>query len=254
MSEGDRIPYEASRLPVSGAGRVLVLAPHPDDEVFGFGGCAALYAAQRIPVRALILTDGGAWGVPPEGVGIVEARRAEALRAAQLLGYEPPLFGPYADRALEHEAGLADFIVAQARATSSDVIAAPSPWEVHPDHFATAMAAVAAVARLGEACTLVQYEVGAALLPNVLVDITPVWTRKQAAMACFQSQLAMQRYDRHVSAQNVQRSYTLPAHVEVAEGLRVASAAEAGADPFGVVYRGRPHPVCGFIPRLQKPV
>jgi LmbE family N-acetylglucosaminyl deacetylase len=253
MTEGDRIPYEASQLPVPGARRVLVVAPHPDDEIFGFGGCAALYAARRVPVQALILTDGGAWGAPPPGVSVVEARRAEALRAAALLGCEQPLFGPYADRSLEGASALSDFIEAQARAVCADVIAAPSPWEVHPDHYATAMASVAAVARLGHACTLVQYEVGAALLPNVLVDITPVWTRKQAAMACFESQLAMQRYDRHVMAQNVQRSYTLPASVEAAEGLRVASAEEAQTDPFGLVYRGRPHPLCDFIPRQRKP-
>jgi LmbE family N-acetylglucosaminyl deacetylase len=253
MAERDRIPYEASRLPVARATRVLVVAPHPDDEVFGFGGCAALYAGERVPVQALILTDGGTWGVPPEGASIVEARRREAMRAAQLLGCEQPVFGPYADRELASAPALAEFIVAQARAAGADVIAAPSPWEVHPDHFATAMAAVAAVARLGAGCTLVQYEVGAALQPNVLVDITSVWTRKQAAMACFESQLALQRYDRHVMALNVQRTYTLPASVDAAEGVRVATAAQAQADPFGLVYRGKPHPVCDFIPRPQTP-
>lgn len=253
MSEGQRIPYEASPLPVAGVRRVLVVAPHPDDEVFGCGGCAALYADAGIPVRALVLTDGGLWGVPPAGIGIVQARQEEARRAARVLGCEEPVFGPYADRSLQEQAGLVDLIVQQAQAQGADLLLAPSPWEVHPDHYATAMAAVEAIVRLGQGHTLVQYEVGAALLPNVLVDITPVWARKQAAMACFESQLAMQRYDRHVSAQNVQRTYTLGAAVQAAEGTRVATPAEARDDPFGLVFRGRAHPLCDFIPRPRTP-
>lgn len=253
MSEGLRIPYEASPLPVAGARRVLVVAPHPDDETFGCGGCAALYAEAGVPVRALILTDGGLWGVPPQGEGIIDARRREAREAARVLGCEEPVFGPYADRSLKDQPALATFIVEQVRAMGADVVMAPSPWEVHPDHYAAAMAAVQAIVRLGAGHTLAQYEVGAALLPNVLVDVTPVWSRKQDAMACFASQLAMQRYDRHVSAMNVQRSYTLPGAVQAAEGLRVATPAEAADDPFGLVYRGNPHPLCGFIPRPQTP-
>lgn len=253
MNEGQRIPYEASALPVPGARRVLVVAPHPDDEVFGCGGSAALYARAGVPVRALILTDGGLWGVPPAGVGVVEARQAEARRAAAVLGCEPPAFGGYADRSLLQQAGLARHLEQAMRDQGADVLLAPSPWEVHPDHQAAAMAALAAIAALGEGHTLVQYEVGAPLLPNVLVDITPAWERKQQAMACFESQLAMQRYDRHVSALNVMRSYTLPGTVEAAEALRVATPAEAAQDPFGLVYRGHPHPVCGFIPRPRTP-
>ena len=58
MSEGQHIPYAASALPVPHARSVLVLAPHPDDETIGCGGCAALYAQAGIPVRALVMTDG----------------------------------------------------------------------------------------------------------------------------------------------------------------------------------------------------
>ena len=49
------IPYEASRFE---ARRVLVLAPHADDEVFGCGGALADLIEQGAVVRILILTDG----------------------------------------------------------------------------------------------------------------------------------------------------------------------------------------------------
>jgi LmbE family N-acetylglucosaminyl deacetylase len=253
MSEGQRIPYDAAALPVPGARSVLVLAPHPDDEVFGCGGCAALYARAGVAVQALLLTDGGLWGVPPAGVSVVDARKAEARRAAAVLGCRPPLFGPYSDRGLAADAALVKFIVREARACAADLLLAPSPWEVHPDHVAAAWAAIEAVAQLGPQARLAQYEVGSPLQPNVLLDITPVWGKKREAMACFVSQLAMQRYDRHVEALNVFRTYTLGAAVEAAEGLRVASAEEARDDPYGLVFRGSRHPLADFIPRPRKP-
>ncbi|MBH2042942.1 MAG: PIG-L family deacetylase [Comamonadaceae bacterium] len=244
MSEDQRIPYQASTLPVAGAVGVLVLAPHPDDEVFGCGGCAALYALSGVPVQALILTDGGLWGVPPPGMDVATARQAEARAAARVLDCREPIFANYADRSLETAGNeLVDLIVRQMKECGADVLLAPSLWEIHPDHRAAALAAISAIQQCGVGYTLVQYEVGAPLLPNVLIDVTPVWKRKQQAIACFASQLAMQGYDRHISALNIFRTYTLPAAVEAAEGLRVATPQEAVEDPFGLIFRGSAHPV-----------
>ncbi|HEY9208098.1 MAG TPA: PIG-L deacetylase family protein [Acidovorax sp.] len=242
MSEGQHIPYQASALPVAQARSVLVLAPHPDDETIGCGGSAALYAQAGIPVQALVFTDGALWGVAPPGMGVVEAREAETRAAAQVLGCAEPLFARHPDRHLPTGSALVGEIVAQVRASRADTVFAPSLWEVHPDHRALAQAAIAAIVQLGAGHTLVQYEVGMPLLPNVLVDITPVLQRKQQAMACFASQLAMQAYDRHVNALNVFRTYTLPAAVLAAEGFRVCNPQEARDDPYGLVFQGHAHP------------
>lgn len=255
VTEGQRIPYTAvAHFPVPHATGVLILAPHPDDEVFACGGTAALATHAGIPVQALLLTDGGLWGTPPAGVPIVQARLAEAAAAAALLGCQVPLAGGYADRSLaqvwaarESRAALVAKIVAQMQAAHANVLLAPSLWEVHPDHRAAALAAVAAIGQLGEGTTLVQYEVGAPLLPNTLVDITPVLARKQQAIACFASQLAVQRYDRHVNALNVFRTYTLAEGVLAAEALRVATPAEAKQDPYGLFYQGCPHPLVAHL-------
>lgn len=243
MSEGQHIPYAASALPVPHARSVLVLAPHPDDETIGCGGSAALYVQAGIAVHALVFTDGGLWGVAPAGVSIVATREAETRAAARVLGCSPPVFARHADRSLQSCPTLVQEIVAQVRASGADTVFAPSLWEVHPDHRALAQAAINAIEQLGAGHTLVQYEVGMPLLPNVLVDITPVLQCKQQALACFASQLAMQAYDRHVNALNVFRTYTLPANVLAAEGLRVCTPQEAREDPYGLVFQGKPHPV-----------
>ena len=56
-SEQEVIPYTAGRLEGS---PVLVLAPHPDDEVFGCGGALVQAVRNGTPVRVVVLTDGEA--------------------------------------------------------------------------------------------------------------------------------------------------------------------------------------------------
>ena len=63
------------------------------------------------------------------------------------------------------------------------------------------------------------YEVGTPLVPNFLLDITPVWTSKKQAMQCFGSQQAAQDYARHIEGLNAFRTYTLDAEVKYAEGF-----------------------------------
>ncbi len=51
------MPVAASPLPA--ARRVLVLAPHADDEVFGCGGAIMRHADRGVPVRVVVAADGG---------------------------------------------------------------------------------------------------------------------------------------------------------------------------------------------------
>ena len=248
MFESHRIPYQPSALPVPAAKGVLVVAPHPDDEVFGCGGCAALYASAGVPVHVLVLTDGGLGGIASTGEDLVAIRYEEVLRAGAILGYNSPVFANYKDRSLQQFIpAVAELIVHHFKRTGADVLFAPSLWEIHPDHHAAGLSALQAIRSMGNICTLVQYEVGAPLLPNKLVDITSVLARKQLAMECFVSQLAVQAYDRHISSLNVFRSYTLGLAVHSAEGVRVATCAEAESDPFGLIFEGNSHPVTAHL-------
>ena len=253
MFESHRIPYKSSALPVHGAKAVLVVAPHPDDEVFGCGGCAALYAIAGVPVHVLVLTDGGFGGIAGAGEDLVVTRYQEVVRAGEILGYEQPIFANHQDRSLQQSIpAVADLIIQQLKLTGADVLFAPSLWEIHPDHHAAAMAALQAIKSMEHMCTLVQYEVGAPLLPNKLVDITSVLAKKQQAMECFVSQLAVQAYDRHINSLNVFRTYTLGLAVQSAEGVRVATFVEAENDPYGLIFEGNPHPVKTCLPLFSE--
>lgn len=215
--EPDLIPYSAS----SGiaASSVLVLAPHADDEVFGCGGALALHAAAGTRIHIIILTADA-------DASTASVRAAESSAAARLMGHAEPVFWNVPDRSLACSESLVQQLQAAIVEAGADLVYAPSPYEVHPDHRQASVIASQAVARHGGPLRVAFYEVGSPLRPNVLVDITPVLARKRRAMRCFASQLAQQDYLRHVSALNTYRTYTLPPHVEAAEAFWLVDAAD----------------------------
>ena len=215
--ETDLIPYSASLcLP---ARSVLVLAPHPDDEVFGCGGAIVQHVKNGHPVCVLILTDGALYAEP-------DVRQRESMAAAQILGYGTPEFWGFPDGGLQYSDALAQRLADRIAQLGADLVYAPSPWEVHPDHRQTQMLAVEAVRRCAADVRLAFYEVGVPLRPNALLDITTVGETKLAAMRCFASQLRHQSYTDHIQALNRFRTYTLPKEVLAAEAFWLLSARE----------------------------
>jgi len=72
-------------------GRVMIIAPHPDDESLGCGGLIAHLRAQQAEVWILFLTTGEASHpnskkYPPNRLGAL--RKTEAIKACKILGVE----------------------------------------------------------------------------------------------------------------------------------------------------------------------
>ena len=227
-SESEWIPYHA--VPVMGTGPALVLAPHPDDEVFGCAGAIMRHVAAGDPVKVLILTDGGGdQDDGPDRAACVERRRQECRNAAAILGYGEPVFWAIRDRELIGDEPLLQRLCEMVIATGARWLYAPSPGENHPDHRRLGMAALEMLRRLPGPITLALYEVSAPLLPNRLLDISSMLERKRQAMACFVSQLATQPYARQIEALNCYRTYTLGniAAAEAYDVIEQEAAAEA---------------------------
>jgi LmbE family N-acetylglucosaminyl deacetylase len=223
--ERDLVPYEATTaIP---ANRVLVLAPHADDEVFGCGGAIASHVRSGVPVRVVIMSDGAAGGAPAQ-------RQKEARAAAQVLGYGEPEFWGLPDRGLRCDESTLERLALAIQDFAADLLYAPSPWEVHPDHRQTAALAAETARRTG--IRVAYYEVGMPLRPNVLLDITALADTKSRAMRCFASQLAVQGYDKHIEGLNRFRTYTLPAGVAAAEAYLLLSAQDI--DTHGIAGAG----------------
>lgn len=211
------VPYQTCKLP--SASRVLVFAPHPDDEIFGCGGAIALLQQQGAEIEVVVLTDGAGFAEADARQIIINTRQAETNAALAVLSVPPAEFWGMPDRSLVLDAALKQRI--DARLQGVDLVLAPSLTEVHPDHAATAKAVLAALQSQtlrGEArpCAMF-YEVGTPLMPNCLIDVTAVWALKAQAMRCFESQQANQDYARHIEGLNAFRTYSLDAKVKYAE-------------------------------------
>ncbi len=229
------IPYQSHVHPPRGT--ALILAPHPDDEVFGCAGAILRHLEAGDTVHVVIATDSsyGWFGVGEEGPSV---RRQESRAAGRFLGYGEPIFWGYDDRKLVYDERLINSVLDVIAATQADVLYAPSWWEIHPDHYVMSLAAMEALRRSSSSIQLMMYEIGVPLHPNFLLDISEVMKQKQEAMACFESQLKIQGYDAHITALNRFRSYTLPAQVEYAEAFRFLERNDLFINPLQAIRPG----------------
>jgi LmbE family N-acetylglucosaminyl deacetylase len=89
------------RLTFSPDDRILILAPHPDDESLGTGGVIQQAVSLGLPVRVVFLTNGDAnqWSfvlyrkqpefLPGQAQAMGQVRHDEAIAAAHVLGLQP---------------------------------------------------------------------------------------------------------------------------------------------------------------------
>ena len=174
-------------------GRVLVIAPHADDEVLGCGGTLARHVARGDEVEVIVLTD-GARGTTDGStdLDLVRQRRAEAEAGMALLGGSQCEFWELPE-GHEPDAGVLGALTLRLAmrvcGTRPALVYAPWIGEGHADHFHAAR-----LARLGLALSAFDglslgYEVWTPLEPRWLVDVTGVWELKRAAVAKHMSQL-----------------------------------------------------------------
>ncbi len=131
---------------VNKASSLVVIAPHPDDDVLGCGTLLA-YAAERIPVAVVYVTDGAASHVgsptyPPDRLRAL--REDEAMRGLLRLGVRTRArFLRWPDGAVPscEGAGAATLMDALRACIANDAdVAVAVPWrrDPHADHRAVA--------------------------------------------------------------------------------------------------------------------
>jgi LmbE family N-acetylglucosaminyl deacetylase len=193
--------------------RVLVVAAHPDDVDFGFGGTIATWTDAGLEVSYCIVTDGDAGGFDPKvpRSAISGIRQDEQRKAAAALGVTDVAFLGYPDGRLVVSFELRRDITRVIRRTRPDRMVIPAPqrdlrslYGSHPDHQAAGEAALCAVypdARnpFAHPELLTEEGLDAHTVPEVwvmsandqadhYVDITDTFDRKIAALRAHASQ------------------------------------------------------------------
>ncbi|MGB4258440.1 MAG: PIG-L deacetylase family protein [Phycisphaerae bacterium] len=181
---------------------VLVVAPHPDDEVLGCGGAIRRFVQSGDAVTVAIATK----GTPLFPASQVRQVRSEARKAAAVLGVKKLLFLdlPVTTLHLIPEHKLNAVFSKLVVATKPDLALIPFPGDRHQDHrevFDAMMVAMRPDGRRHRVGRIACYEtvsethwsapgIEPAFEPNWYVDISATLPDKLAAMREYGSQLA----------------------------------------------------------------
>jgi LmbE family N-acetylglucosaminyl deacetylase len=204
--------------------RVMVLAPHMDDEVVGCGGTLRRHVLSGARITVVFLTDGS--GSDPgiadrcsseaefheAAAALTRRRKKEAEQAAGVIGYEDLVYLDRPDGALKVDDALVQEVSRLIDERAPQVIYFPCALEMHPDHW-VASQLLGRIVDAGKppipGTTLCRaYEAWTPLPPNRLVEISDVFEVKLEALRSFTSQLADVDYVRTTTGLNAYRAMT----------------------------------------------
>ena len=193
LAAGRLAPSRARQWAATGADRVLVIAPHPDDEAIACSGTLLRHVAAGDEVVAAIATDGRLSKQVATPDEMAAVRRSEALLAAQRLGVELEWLG-FCEGAWE-AAELQGRLRALLQRHEPTIVYAPSRVDFHPEHLAVAHALARALesldARVMQRVRVRVYQVQVPLtriLANVVTDVSAVAAESIAALRAYESQ------------------------------------------------------------------
>ncbi len=159
---------------------MLCIAPHPDDELIACGGVLAMHAARGDAVRVVILSR-------VADPVLAKVRAGECRAGLDVLGVEDLCFLEEADGELCESESLEAALRAEIERFRPELIYAPSPFELHPDH----RAAFDCLARIGFSLPdtrALLWGVNSPAPRDLLIDITPQIDIKTRALAAHRSQ------------------------------------------------------------------
>ena len=180
---------------------VLIIAPHPDDEVLGCGGIIKKYSSAEKSVFVVVVSRGKSGLYSEERIQNV---RQEALNAHRILGVKETRFFdfPAPELDLVSTSELARAISEVIREFKTDTIFLPHRGDIHHDHGAVFNAGLVAARPVKESPVkrIFSYETlsetewsppfgNDIFIPGYFVNIADVFHVKLEAMKCFKSQV-----------------------------------------------------------------
>ncbi len=181
--------------------KILVIAPHPDDEILGVGGTIAKFAFEGKDIYVLICTK----GYPPDfDMELVEVGREEAKKAHQFLGVKETIFldFPAANLDKVSHKEINNKLVEILEYIKPNMVFIPFGGDLHIDHqkiFHSSLVALRPInsfkvekiyiyETLSETNWNAPYLISN-FIPNVYVDISEYLDKKEEAMKIYKSQL-----------------------------------------------------------------
>jgi len=161
--------------------KILIVAPHPDDESIGCGGLLSLYASQ---CDVLLVTDGASREAAKEVAKIREAEFVKAVTSIEVNNY-------YRLRIPQHQVKAHRNDISQIDFSKYHHIFVPNRYDAHCDHVAVYRVVSRIAKRQSSKTKIYEYEVWSPLQkPNIYLNITDVVERKRELIEYHKSQMA----------------------------------------------------------------
>jgi len=186
----------ANRWTSPGGEKVLIVAPHPDDEAVGCAGTILRHVDCGDRVSLALATDGRQSQAIHDPDEMAQRRRDEAAQAARLLGVAKSEWvglgeGEWSVSTLKER------LVTLIRDVAPAIIYAPSRIDFHPEHWRVAHALALALVEVGDlqpgGARVRIYQVQVPLNPgvaNLVTDVSEVRSRCDAVLRAYASQAA----------------------------------------------------------------
>ncbi len=159
-------------------GRVLVIAPHIDDDVIGAGGSLRKHVLAGDAVKVVYFAD------------CTEERMREAEEAADVMGFVDLEFLGYESRSLLENSDVPGRLSAIIDRFNPEFVYLPSLFDRHNDHLAVNHHLAVLHGRNGYGFTICACEIWTALVPNLVINIADTIEAKKEAISRHRSQLA----------------------------------------------------------------
>lgn len=175
--------------------KILILSPHPDDDVFGCGGTVLKYPKNSVAITTVYITDGrkGSSGSRNEEE-TVRIRKQEAISACKILGISQIKFLENRDSELKLSAKTLNQMIDVIKNARPELVYLPFLTDNHADHFETNRILVKTLEKLKFKCNISAYEAQSPLFPNIIVNVTNQYEKKIKALGCHESQIAKLNY------------------------------------------------------------
>lgn len=210
--------------------KILVIAPHPDDEVLGCGGTIKKHSNKGDEVFLCIATKAY---VPDWTQEFISNREKEIVSAGEVLGVKETFFLDLPTVKLDTvpQKKINDLIAECIDKTKPEVIYLPFDGDINRDHKIIFNASMLALrSRFGSLVKkILCYEVlsetewgDAPFAPNLYVDISDVLENKLKAMACYKSEAKDYPHPRSLeSIKILAQKRGVEAHLKMAESFVV---------------------------------
>lgn len=218
-----------TNLPVPAS--ALTIGAHPDDAEFGAGGTLARWASAGCDVAMLVVTDGskGTWDESIPTADLVEARRVEQRRAANVLGAGQVIHLDHVDGEVEATMELRAEICRWIRTVRPQVVLGHDPWRrymLHPDHRASGFGLIDGVVAARDHLFFPEQELAKhrpetillwqADAPDHYEDIAPTFDQKIEALLCHSTQTSTTMGNAHDSPE-AREAFVAEMRTEAAE-------------------------------------